>query len=64
VVGSRTRQPLFLCLKSDPMLDILFDWALEFSRAIRRYRRDLGMYADDYFGARGWREKFLKNKIS
>jgi hypothetical protein len=64
VVGSRTRQPLFLCPKSDPMFDILFDLALEFSLAIRRYRRDLGIYASDYFGARSWREEFLKNKIS
>jgi hypothetical protein len=46
------------------MLDLLFDWALELPRAIRRYRSDLGIYAGEYFAARGWRQKFLKNKIS
>jgi hypothetical protein len=44
VVGSRTRQPLFLCLRSGPMLDILFALTLEFAKAIFRYMGGLGMY--------------------
>ena len=41
----------------------LFECVFDLAGAIRRYRSGLGMYVGDYSGGRGWREKFLKNKI-
>ena len=46
------------------MLEVFLELTVGLLRGIRRYRLDLGMYAGDYFGTRGWRKKFVKNKIS